>query len=240
MSRDYPGELARTIYKECGDRVLFMPGAVGGLIMTADMRGDNGEDRIWNMRYTGQRLAAHVLTIPEEDEEAIPPEICVSRVEFTVPLDNTLFMYYKFLGILGNEVLPGGGETGYSLKSELSVIKLGGLILALIPGEIFPELVYGGYDGSIAHDYNAYANPSPLCEISREAGYDRLLICGLANDELGYIIPPYDFLLDDEAPYLKEARDVYGRKHYEETNSMGVRTAGRIEAAFREAVSGLR
>ena len=239
VSRDFPGELARTIYEECGDRVLFMPGAVGGLIMTADLRGDNGEDRVWNMRYTGERLAAHILTIPAENEEILTPDIDAVRVRLTVPLDNTVFMYYKFLGILGNEVVAGDGETGYSLISELGVVRIGDCVLAMIPGEIFPELVYGGYiDGAAAAD--DVSDPTPLCEIAARAGYDRLLICGLANDELGYIIPPGDFLVDGDAPYLKEARGEDGRGHYEETNSAGKRTAGRIAAAFSEAVSELR
>jgi hypothetical protein len=43
---------------------------------------------------------------------------------------------------------------------------------------------------------------------------DYIVAVGLGNDELGYIIPPYDFIVDPFLPYLIEAPG-----HYEETNS---------------------
>ena len=45
-------------------------------------------------------------------------------------------------------------------------------------------------------------------------------IVGLGNDELGYIIPEYDFITHPDAPYVSEAEG----DHYEETNSLGPRT----------------
>ena len=52
-------------------------------------------------------------------------------------------------------------------------------------------------------------------------GAEKNWIIGLGNDELGYIIPEYNFILDDRVPYLIEASG----DHYEETNSLGPRTA---------------
>jgi hypothetical protein len=42
-------------------------------------------------------------------------------------------------------------------------------------------------------------------------------IIGLANDELGYIIPAYNFELAATNPWVEEAEG----DHYEETNSLG-------------------
>ena len=56
---------------------------------------------------------------------------------------------------------------------------------------------------------------------------------GLANDELGYVLPPNDFMLNDDTPYLDKAIDRFGRRHYEETNSMGPGTAEIIAENFR-------
>ena len=44
---------------------------------------------------------------------------------------------------------------------------------------------------------------------------------GLANDEIGYIVPPSDFLVNPEMPYLEKITDHTGENHYEETNSVG-------------------
>jgi hypothetical protein len=52
-------------------------------------------------------------------------------------------------------------------------------------------------------------------------------IIGLGNDEVGYIIPPYNFQLHESTPYLQDADG----DHYEETNSLGPETAPLIEDA---------
>ena len=51
-------------------------------------------------------------------------------------------------------------------------------------------------------------------------------IVGLGNDELGYIIPAYNFKLHESVPYLDEAEG----DHYEETNSLGPDTEPIISA----------
>ena len=43
------------------------------------------------------------------------------------------------------------------------------------------------------------------------------MLIGLANDEIGYIIPRYNFELHEDAPYIGEAEG----DHYEETRSLG-------------------
>ncbi|MBR3750993.1 MAG: hypothetical protein IKK58_04395, partial [Clostridia bacterium] len=95
-------------------------------------------------------------------------------------------------------------------------------------GEIFPELVSGQglSDG----------DPEALEHIAARYGVERLLIVGLCNDELGYIIPPSDFLLNDELPYIETVTDDMGENHYEETNSTGRETAARIAKAFETAL----
>ena len=41
-----------------------------------------------------------------------------------------------------------------------------------------------------------------------------MLIAGLANDEIGYIVPPSDFLLNEELPYLERTMDYKCEDHY--------------------------
>ncbi len=240
LSRDYPGAMADVIKEKTGDDTLFMPAAVGGLLMTRDFTSEMGFATYdENMYYTGERLANYVLNLPASEEVPVEPVMTAARTKFTAPLDNTLFMYMRFLGILRTNAIPGDGETGYALETELSVVTLGGLTLALIPGEIFPELVYGGYlpEDNAASPENE--NPEPLADIAKRYGYENLLICGLANDEIGYIVPPNDFLLSDTAPYFDKTMDHKGENHYEETNSLGIRTAGRIAEAFEETLKAL-
>ena len=241
LSRDFPGEMADIFKAETGDNMMYMPAAVGGLLMTRDFCDEMGfvtyEE---NMRYTGRRMADYLLAIPEEDEIPVEPAMRAARTTFSIPLDNTAFMYYRFLGILDNTAIPDKTSgTGYALITELSVITLGDYTLTLIPGEIFPELVYGGYFDDTMATSPENENPEPLVEIAARFGFGNLLICGLANDEIGYIVTPNDFLLSETAPFFDKIDDHKGENHYEETNSLGLHTAYKIAEAFEATLKAL-
>ena len=83
-------------------------------------------------------------------------------------------------------------------------------------------------------------NPRPLMEIARENGIEEMILIGLCNDELGYIVPPSDFLLNEKAPYIERTHDYKGEDHYEETNSVGPKCAQCIADAFEKAVKNLK
>ena len=40
----------------------------------------------------------------------------------------------------------------------------------------------------------------------------------------GYCVVPNDFVLNKTQPYVEQGRDVFDRKHYHETNSLGYLT----------------
>ncbi len=227
LSRDFPGAVADSVKAATGDEVMYLPGAVGGLIMTRELV--EPFDAVDNMKATAARLTEAVLSI--DNEVSLSPTLAISTVDIEIPLDNTMFFYYKFLGILGNEVSRGDSATGYLLHSELGVLQAGEVTLALIPGEIFPELVSGKGLGE--------GDPKPLSEIAAAHGVQNLLIVGLCNDELGYIIPPSNYLLHPDTPYVDTVTDENGENHYEETNSTGIATADLIADAFAAALQAL-
>ena len=112
----------------------------------------------------------------------------------------------------------------------------------MIPGELFPELVSGEYldeNGKRPPVNPTAENPVPLAQIAAEYGAENLLILGLANDEIGYIIPPNDFIVHPETPYLTNAGDIDGENHYEETNSVGIDAAQCIADAFRAVLDAM-
>ena len=227
VSADFPCYLRRRIERETGAQTLYCVGAVGGMI---SMKIENereireqGGDFSASTAAIGGKLAGYALSIKPEDEELLPARIGCLRQEVYFKAENTVLLLAAKAGLLAAKPykLPKGG--GFALKSEISYLEIGGLPLLLLPCEIFPELVYGGYLG--ADDSSSGCpetlNPTPLLQI---LGRDAVII-GLANDEVGYVIPPNDFMLDGEAPYLDIPRDRHGRRHYEETNSLGPLTA---------------
>jgi len=135
---------------------------------------------------------------------------------------------------LAEKEFPGFGKlkyaTGQDTKTEVDYIALmqAGRIVAeivTVPGEIYPELVNGGitrYPGADFPD----APFEPTIREHLKSRYQ--FIFGLANDELGYIIPKAEW--DDEPPWLK------GRKErwYGEVNSAGPDIAGAVTKAIVE------
>ena len=223
ISRDYVGVLEDVICEKTSDRVMFLQGAIGGLIMTDEIC-DTDADAEANMRATGERLAELALGICEESVEDV---LLLSKtVSARVPLDNALFLYYKFLGILGNKISSGGGETGYSIITTVTRITVGDVTLLCLPCEIFPELVCG--------DGLADGDPEPLAEIAADAGVEKLIVVNLCDDEIGYVIPPSAFMLNPTLPYIDTFRDETGENHYEETNSAGIETAGAVADAVKK------
>ena len=167
-------------------------------------------------------------------EKKLTPKINILRQEISLSCDNPVFWLASKLQIIPEKILvTGKGKLNLGMKAEMSYIQFGELNMLLIPGELFPELAYGGYlkkeESSI--DASPDINPLPLCEIAED---ENLLVFGLANGEIGYILTPNDFLLHPSLPYVDQPRDKFGRNHYPETNSLGPDTAYTIADTFKK------
>jgi len=237
VSRDFPGRLCDTMTELTGDNTMFCSGPAGGLIMTKAFVSDTGRQAVENLEITSGKLVEYAKSITPETERELVPALQFSRSVFTVPLDNPAFALYKLLGILNNKAVKVDSATGHGVETELSVLLLDDLAVTLIPGEIFPELVLGGETGWM--NYGA-VNPRPLNQIAKENGIDQMVVIGLCNDELGYIVPPSDFLIHQDAPYIERITDGIGEDHYEETNSVGPACAQCIADALEAALKNLK
>lgn len=124
------------------------------------------------------------------------------------------------------------------IRTEIGVIGLGALRILGVPAEIFPELVVGGYDGgkSFGRPLVGPANPNPP-ELSRapkgpylkqKAGGKHAIVISLANDEIGYLVPEYDFQIARTRSMLPKPEGT----HYEETNSVGPRATKLLLEAY--------
>ena len=231
LSADFPAQMSKVIKERTNDNCIYFNGAIGGLIMT---RVFDNNDLVNNMIITGNKLAEYALSIKETKLEN--KTLKQSRVKIDVELDNTLFKYYKFLGILGNDCYKNIFTNKYYLKTEVSVLQIANITFILLPGEIFPELVYGG---SLINPESNKENPKTVLDIAKDYNIENLIVIGLCNDEIGYIVPPSDFLVNEEYPYVRNRLDQYGENHYEETNSVGEIAAYKIIKALEKAFKNL-
>ncbi len=223
ISADYPAYLCNAVLRETGDNAMYLPGAVGGLIMTQILKDREGNELsvTENVVETGELLANAALRI-ENERELLPTLVQATR-EISVPLDNKVYIAMKALGILTNEIESSGeGEYGLSIKTRVSLTRLGDLYIVSVPGELFPELAYGsGKQNGVAATISEIIN-------------DDFIVVGLCDDEIGYIVPPSDFLLNDVNPYIESVKSQYGENHYEETNTVGPLAAERLLSAIEE------
>lgn len=237
VSADFPCYLRERIKEKSDADVIYCVGAVGGMISmkVPDESLRRSEHRLLeSTRKIGERLGDFALSI--DNDVKVSPVINFLNTEFFVEADNTLLALACKVGILSAEKFGDASASKYfALKTELTYFEIGSKKMLFLPCEIFPELVFGGYlnKEESATGKGEEVNPKPLCEIFED---EKLLVFGLSNDELGYVLPPNDFILNEESPYLDRAVDVHGRRHYEETNSLGIKTAGAIaEAATKTA-----
>ena len=129
-----------------------------------------------------------------------------------LPLDNTRFKIAAFLGILDH------GLSGWmKVRSEIAAWNLDDMSFVCIPGEIYPEIIEGGIESPPGQDFQTEAVEVPPIRSRMRGRYKFVL--GLANDEIGYIIPKSEW--DVSPPYLFLAE----KSPYGEINSLGPETA---------------
>ena len=229
VSADYPYYLRESIMRQKRAQVLFGVGAIGAVDP-----GMYSDDRAERTRLQGEALAAAALAIDREEE--LKPEMAVLCQPFYYPVDNTVLNFLSMLGVMSCDKYPcEKGALQMALKSEMTLLQFGRLQVLLLPGELFPALAYGGYrdKNHSAAGKSESENPEPLTQI---AGDEELLIFGVTNDMTGYVVPPNEFVLNPNSPYLDSAVDKFGNKHYHETNSLGLLSAETIAETFRQMV----
>jgi hypothetical protein len=218
----------KLIKKGLGGTTVYVSGCIGGLMTTDDgfvvksiFDGkDYTEPSFAKAEAQGKELAVLVLKALEQNESVIDKTaISIKAKTFEVPLENTL---YK-LGV-GLNVLDAGYSSWGNLRTEVASLTIGEAQFLLIPGEIYPEMVNGGIEKPAGGDFKDL----PILEIpplrSQMTGKYKWVI-GLANDEIGYIIPKTQW--DVEAPFTY----TYKERPYGEINSVGAEAGPLVHKA---------
>jgi hypothetical protein len=213
---------------------VYINGAVGGLMTTHPsttvrdpyLQQDFKEPSHDKARALGHQLVSRIFTrlgdtnSPSASTLAQTP-IRIRARTIELPLDNNGFLLAPLLGLIDR-----GHSHWKKLRTEVALVILGDASIACIPGEIYPELVNGGIEKAPGGDFPV--EPVEVPPIRELMPGKVKFIFGLANDEIGYIIPKSEW--DRKPPYLYDAKKpVYG-----EINSVGPETAVRIHTALRE------
>ena len=116
-----------------------------------------------------------------------------------------------------------------AIVTEVGYLRLGQLSVACIPGEIYPELVYGKFQQPVAAGVDFPQAPLEPA-VSQLLPDPRWLLLGLANDEIGYIIPRRQW--DQAAPFAYDR----AKAQYGEVNSCGPEVAPIVMEALADSI----
>ncbi len=229
--------------------VVYLSGTVGGLMTSLGVEVKDAAGRPL-ADGTFAKADAYGRLVGKLAEDALSKSqpltltpLSVRRKDVYLPIDNRLYVLGWQLGLLDrqaflwkNEYEPGEALKDKKLpgqrvamRTELAWLRLGALDVAIIPGEIYPELVLSKVQDPVdpgADFPDAPIEPGIYAQLK---GPHRMII-GLGNDEIGYIIPKRQW--DEKPPYC------YGRKsaQYGEANSLGPDTAPILCKALQELV----
>jgi hypothetical protein len=238
ITADFPHYLNRRLEETLGGTAVFLVGSIGGLMTPLGLELEDGAgrpipgDSFALARAVGERAAAaaiEALRFSGQPSDSNVVEYRTARV--FVPLENRLFRLATFLGVLDRKVYSGSEPAttvfGNDLQTEIGVLRVADVEMLLVPGEIYPELVVGGIQDPQDPGADFEAAPrEPALEGMLTA--EHRLVVGLANDEIGYILPRSQW--DTDAPFA------YGRdeSQYGEVNSVGPSVAPILAEAFAE------
>lgn len=199
ITSDYVHYLREETEKQTSAPCIFFSGALGGM-MTPDVKDHSFEEA----EFMGRKLAEQGVTSLSKVEGQISP-VAFEKREIKAKLTNIL---YKLA--FGRKLFPDIRDKNGYITTEVNLIRIGGLWLATVPGELLPKLGL------------------QLKAWMKEAGAQVTGVIGLANDELGYILPVEDF----KYPW----NPFKPGKHYEETNSIGKDITPKVMGVLRDVI----
>jgi hypothetical protein len=164
ITADFCGVCCRRVEKRIGGVALYANGALGAMVTAALDWETPPDKRDEFLDGLGGALGAAALRLVNRAKAVDDPLIQVARSELRLPVkDNRLFGLVHALGVVESRDLK------EDLVSEVSFARLGPASITALPGEATPAL--------------------GMEILDRVPGSPKLLFC-LANDELGYLLPP--------------------------------------------------
>ena len=221
ISGDFPYYIEKEVTSEKNADFIFVQGAIGGAIH-ADMGVENGiPENLTSFEKMKEysNIVADILYELAESGKAVEPILNVRHAHVDFEVNNFIFLLVASADLCNVTPFKENGKV--YMSSEIGYVEIGKDIKIIeAPGEALPELVYGGFY-SAEEAFNGTEYPYEEISSCFEKD-DEVLVFGLCNDAVGYIVPDNDYSSSG-----KEG-------HYEETVSTGSKSATAFSKAFFE------
>lgn len=251
VTADFPAATVSTLEKHYDCPVAYFSTAVGGLMGPPDERiysDKKVELKEGDWEYTrilGKEVAQLAIKATDNAKEISLTPFSAQSQTIYVPIDNRLYRLARVVGVLKRagytwkndfhlkgDPARSDPKADMAVETEVGCLRLGELHVPLIPGEIYPELVYGKFQDPVEPnvDYPDAPLEKPVTSLLSSPKW---ILLGLANDEIGYLIPKRQW--DQDPPYA------YGRasSQYGEINACSCDAGPIVMAALAECIEKL-
>ncbi len=252
LSADFPAYIEAEI-NNSGMNFMFIQGAQSPISVkkdsvqtteildkvNAEIVADPSLEDYRAAKTLGYEFARLILEAQDSSTE-VEPLLNVRMSECKIKLDTGLIQLGAAAQLLGTTtVLDPESESGYSIITEVGYVELGtDIVMLTVPGELIPQLVYG----NVVDASEAYLGTDWEIDCTADLIGDNktILVMGLCNDAIGYIIPDNDF-----APFIADSlwnsdigEKLFGEyhRHYEEMLTAGSTSASSIMTAINTLV----
>lgn len=252
LSADYPHYI-ETKMNDAGMNFMFIQGAQSPVSVSAgnvkteeilaEIEAEKAEDERVADYEQAKKLGyefARLIIDAQDDAIEVAPMLNVKMKEITVPLEYGLLELGAVSGLLGmTTVKDSSAPAGYSVISEVGYLEIGtDIALVTVPGELVPQLVFG----NVVDKTESYLGTDWEYECTADViGENKtVLVMGLCNDAIGYIVPDNDY-----APFIADTiwNNEIGIKlfgeyhsHYEEMLSTGSKAGSTVIGALNGLV----
>jgi hypothetical protein len=235
ISSDFPHYVRRAVERDGGGTCVYLSGSLGGLMTPLEQPdGKRYEGNTYEKAEALREAVARRAKEALEGAAALSPELVPLALRarlVDIEAENRLFWLGMKLGVVDR-----GLPSAVAVRTEVAVLRIGPVALALVPGELYPEIAVGGVESPGGADFpgDPLERP-PLRELLSRASAPGTLcgIVGLANDELGYFVPRTQW--DVRPPFTYgQAKAPYG-----EINSLGPNAASSLHRALGDVIGEL-
>ena len=167
ITADYPQHVYRLVERAFGGVTVFINGALGGMVTVA-----SEENTFAECERIGTAVAETAIRATKDAIVVANPVLRHDRRVFSAPMANAQFRAAVEAGIIPV------GPNADTVETEVSLIRIGDVAIATVPGELLPAPGFALRDA-----------------MRERLGAASPFILGLANDELGYILSEEQFEL---------------------------------------------
>ena len=182
ISGDYPYFIEKKV-NEAGANFVQIQGAELAITSQGDKVSKEENTRYQNVQAYGEALGE--ILVSADKGTKVEPILNVSHRDIYVTVDNHALEFIASTGLLANEAVR-AADGSMRIPTEIGYMEIGKyLAFAIIPGELAPEIAFGGgttaKDSWTGEDWN-YPSMQDI------VGNRKLMVLGLSNDQIGYII----------------------------------------------------